>query len=264
MKNIFFHLLLILTLLAAIGCSKQIDSQWKNSAIEIDGKGHDWENIPMEYDEDIKVMYGLANNDSTISLMLRFNDSKLAGMFAMRGVTLWFNDKKEKEKTIGIHYEDESVRSGVWARGRARGRDENLNMDINQKAINANGEFTLARDDSLTGITLDELAGWEAAAGYDDGLYCFEFAVPLTSQKGGVYFLDAQNSKQIKIALEIASMSEEEIKAMKERMEQMRGSGGKSGGRGSGGMAGGMRGAGPQMPDTDGEEIWITVTLAKE
>ena len=154
-------------------------------------------------------------------------------------------------------------------------RKQNRQSDRNDRyqalSYEPKGQFTLAKNDSLTGIFLDDIIGFEASAGYSDGLYCYEFAVPLTQMEETPYYLDISNTESILIGLEISGMSEEEKEKLKEEMANRRGSGmrgggrgGRSGGgRGGGGMrGGGMRSGGRQMPDMDGKEYWITVMLA--
>ena len=107
-----------------------------------------------------------------------------------------------------------------------------------------------------------------AAADEDEGIFCFEFSIPLVPESGSPYHLEISDQRPVKMGFEIAGMSEEEKENLKTKMEERQGSM-QGGGRDMGGMSGGgrRRGAGgkrPQMPDMDGEDYWISVKLATQ
>ena len=263
----FFSSFFILT----EGCGEKIESTWKNQELTVDGNGQDWEGLPLQYQEEMKIVYGIVNDDATVDFIIRFNDERLAHMFSMRGFTLWLNEEGEEQKQIGIHYRDDSMRDKYLAEQRDRNREGNQDEHISSELPKPKGKFTLAKNDSLTIIPLRDIAAFEAAADSKDGIFCYEFSIPLTCAEGSPYYLNISNQKIIKVGLEIVGMSEEEKENLKAEMEERQKSmqGGDMGGHGRGGMKGGMRGGGkrgggnrPQMPDMDGEEYWITVQLA--
>ena len=267
------QLLLVLSLFVFIlsaGCGETINSTWKSQEITIDGKGDDWEGLPLQYQEEMNVVYGVVNDDKNIDFMIRFNDERLARMFSMRGFALWLNGKEDKE--IGIHYRDDSMRDQFMADMRNRSR-ENRDIEKRQiKPVKPAGKFHLAKNDTLTSIQLKDVPGFDAAADEYNGIFCFEFSIPLTGESGSPFYLNKSNSQTIMVGLEILGMSDEEQEKLKADMEERRSAmqGGGRGGPGTGGMRGGRRGGGmrdggsrPQMPDMDGEEYWISVNLAK-
>lgn len=271
MKSKIFLFYLSLLLVLSTGCGEKIESTWKNQELTVDGNGQDWEGFPLQYHEDMKIVYGIVNDDATVNFMIRFNDESLARMFSMRGFTLWLNEEDEEQKQIGIHYRDDSMRHRFMAERRDRYRERDQDEQISSELPKPKGKFTLAKNDSLTIIPLRDIAAFEAAADSKDGIFCYEFSIPLTSAEGSPYYLNISNQKIIKVGLEIVGMSEEEKENLKAEMEERQKSmqGGDMGGRSRGGMKGGMRGGGkrgggnrPQMPDMDGEEYWITVQLA--
>lgn len=270
LKNFTFYLSLVLVLTA--GCGEKIESTWKNQELTMDGDGQDWEGFPLQYNEEMKVVYGIANDDKNLNFMIRFNDPDLARMFSIRGFTLWLNNEDNEKRKIGIHYKDEEMKDRFMAWSRERKLNRENRTDPSQLSIEPRGIFTLAKNDSITGISIDEIAGFEAVAAMKDNMYCYEFTVPLSLREGLLFSLDASGKREIKIGLEISGMSEEEKERIKEEMASKRGSsgsggsgmrgGGMKGGGGKGMRGNGMRGGGPQMPDMDGEEYWITVNLA--
>ncbi len=234
----FFSFVLILT----EGCGEKIESTWKNQELTVDGNGQDWEGFPLQYHEDMKIVYGIVNDDATVNFMIRFNDESLARMFSMRGFTLWLNEEDEEQKQIGIHYRDDSMRHRFMAERSDRYRERDQDEQISSQLLKPKGKFTLAKNDSLTTIPLREITVFEAAADSKDGIFCYEFSIPLTSAEGSPYYLNISNQKTIKVVLEIVGMSEEEkenlIAEMDERRKSMQG--GKMSGRGRGGMKGGI------------------------
>jgi hypothetical protein len=268
MKNIPIGFILYL-LTFFVACGEKIDSHWNDTTLKIDGLSTDWEGIPLHYNKDMKVMYGLVNNDSILVLMVRFNDQQLARMFSMRGTTVWFNDANEKENKIGIHYVDRSLRRLDFNRPQRQEANAERESSFQAQAIIPKGQFTLAKNDSLTDISLTSIEGINAAVDYQDGLYCYEFGIALKQEKDSPYYLNISDDKMIKIGFEVSPMSEEEREKLKQEMNKRRGSGmrggGLKGGRRGGGMSGGgMRSPERGMTNMDGVGFWLTVVLANK
>jgi hypothetical protein len=268
-KNI---LLWVLVMSSLVSCGETIESTWKSQPLVVDGNGKDWEGLPLQYQEEMNLVYGVVNDDSSINFMVRFNDQRLAHTFAMRGFTVWINAADQEEKILGIHYKDENLKDLAMSR-RFNGRpDRDRGGNISQQVPEPKGQFTLAKNDSLMGIPIKETAGFFASAGYQDGLYCYEFSIPLTQVNGSIDYLKISDANEIKIGLEISGLSEDEKKEIEEQMAERKGSGMRGGGRGGGQRGGGMRGSGMRgggmrggnrsMPDMNGQENWISVTLA--
>ena len=262
------------------GCGgEEIDSTFKNKPIFVDGKGNEWNDYPLQFNEDFNVVYGIVNNDSALYCMIRFNDQQLARMMSVRGFTLWVNNSGDEEKLMGIHYRDQRPREDIMEMMRPRPGQQDQQKVPDQKIIYPRGRFSLARNDTITDFNINDIYGINAAAGLDNGLYCFEFSMALKKSAGIVYSLGVKSGDVIKVGMEIAAVSEEEQERMKKEMEGRResmgngrGGGRPGGGRPSGGTGGGMMGGGrsgggmrgdrPQMPDMDGDIFWMTVQLA--
>ncbi len=269
--------ILILMLSTFWGCGETIESTWKDQPILVDGKGDEWSNYPLQYNEDLNIVYGIVNNDSALYCMIRFNDQQLARMMAVRGFTLWVNESDDEKKLLGIHYRDENLREDLVKMFRSGSqRQQREQKDPSQQVIYPKGRFILAYNDSISDIDLNNIYGMNASAGLDGGLYCYEFNISIKESPKIAHYLDVTTGESIKIGMEIAAVSEEDQEKLKKEMEKnresmgsgrgggrgggMRSGGGKAGGRGGGGM----RGGGQQMPDMDGEEMWVTVKLAQD
>lgn len=241
------------------GCgSDSIKSEKLQTVLSVDGVGEDWANIPLTYIEDMGMVIGFANNDSTLYGMFRFSDHLLARKIHLRGAILWIDPQQDEEKRFGIRYRWEF--SGLPPYRDNAGRDPS-----EQKEIDLNGSFMVVQGEDKISSGLEFFPGVSAAAGNDKSLYVFEFAVPLNSDADGVLREIAAGTRMVGIGIEISAMSEEERKEMKQRMAE-RGGGDRSGGgmKGGGSRSGSGRGMGGQgMPDMDSEEFWMTVILAK-
>jgi hypothetical protein len=273
MKHLFLLSISSLLFIFFIGCSEEeAQSCWLNKSILVDGNGKDWKDIPLTFNEDLNLIYGMANNDTSVNLMIRFSDQDLANKLSRRGMTLWLNETNEEEKLLGIHYVDESARE--LKPGKEGGFDRNQTPDLragSQQPFVPGGTFTLALKDSKTGTNIKNVRGLEAAAGYWDGLYCFEFKASLNEPEKTIHSLSVPGDGKINACLEIGPMTAEEQERMKKKMAQRdesvgRGGGTKGGGRGGGRKGGGMKGSSSQMQtiDTDGQEMWITIMLASK
>ena len=177
-----------------------------------------------------------------------------------------------EKKRIGIHYRDDAMRDKFKAEMSNRSREKHQKEQPSLRSLKPNGKFTLANNDSLTKTLLTDLPAFEAAADAEDGVFCYEFSIPLIPVDESPFYLNLSDQK-IKVGLEIVGMTEEEKENLQTEMEERRGSmqGGNMEGRSGGGKRGGMRGGGkrgggnqPQMPDMDGEEYWISVQMAKK
>jgi len=267
-----FQIFTISLTLILINCGEKIESTWKTNPILVDGRGNEWRNYPLQYNEDLNIVYGIVNNDTALYYMIRLNDQQLARMLSVRGFTLWANNSDDEEKLLGIHYRDERLREDLMEMMRSQRRQQDQKKNPEEKSLFPRGRFSLAQNDAITDLAINDILGVNAAAGLDNGLYCFEFSMTLRRFPDIVHYLDVNAGGTISVGMEIAGVSEEDQERLKKEMEKNResmgsgrgggrgGGSGRAGGRGSGGM----RGGGQQMPDMDGEEMWVTVKMAQK
>jgi hypothetical protein len=123
--------------------------------------------------------------------------------------------------------------------------------------------------------------GPSAASAENEGVYCYEFKIPLQFDKSVTENQTTSASDNFKVCLEIGGINDEMRNQMREQKGGTRGSGGggrgggMGGGRGGmgGGRGGGMKGGGgrggggSRMSGGEGlekQEVWLDVILAKE
>lgn len=255
MKNLILFFCLSLSF---IGCGeKELESQWANKNFIIDGSSKDWDDFPLAYDEDLKFIYGIANNDTCLYLMARFNDRKIFHQLSRLGFTIWLNESNEKKETLGIHYINKLQRGFI-------NKFPNEAVRKPPTKFKNSGIFTLAESNSIVGgIDIKNIRGLQAEMKEEDGLCSFEMKIPLNKKEKMLHSLSIPNDGKIKICLMIGSLSEENRNKIKEKMPPR--------GRhreppnGKSGMRGGRRERGEPPKkianNLAGKEFWTTLKL---
>jgi hypothetical protein len=224
----------------------------------VDGNGKDWEKFPLAFNEDFNFVYGALNTEEDIYLMFRFNDQRLARMLATRGGTIWIGENKH----FGINYINENMQDFIFdPSNRKTGRPER------EEYFHPAGNFSVVGNDSVWASDLKQYPSLQAAFYMNDGLYCFEFKIPL-KYKADIKVLDKNPGDKIEIGFELAAIDENMKKQMDGRMKPRVGGqpeGMPPGGMGGGRRGGGMRGSPPsgnREMDLDGKIMWFNVILA--
>lgn len=271
---VFSMLLFMIT-----GCGGlEIDSNWNKHSIAVDGNFNDWEKAPTYFDEEKGIIYGAVNDNENLYFMFRFRDIKLAQKLERRGITVWFNGEGKQEKLFGINYKNENAPAFMPGN---RGERNSQRSEEREKIFFPMGKFNIQGDNTIDIISINDINDIEAKAGLNNGIFCYEFKIPLNNKNIADKFnMNFESGNNIKIGFEIAGISEEEkeqiMAKMKEKMSQrgskggssMRGGGGRPGGM-SGGRAGGMgrrpggSGQNDMMKQFEPQEFWATVKLAK-
>ncbi len=286
MKKILFLLLIVFGMTLIVGCKKrQITSQWKPENLKIDGNGSDWEGIPLAMSEKLNGVMGVVNDAENQYIILKLSDQRMVRRIQMMGLTVWINSKSKKKKEFGIRY----TGSELLARSLRPQRDFENQMqrssqfDKMREKMKAHlpgpGMVGIIQNGNVSMEPEKNPWGPSAASAENEGVYCYEFKIPLQFDKSVTDDQTDVVGDNIKVCLEIGGMTDEMRNQMKEQMGGMRGGGGgrsggmgggrggMGGGRGGGMKGGGMRGGGSRMPgggELEKQEIWLDVILAKE
>jgi hypothetical protein len=259
MKKFFMFMLLSFLMLFSCG-EEEVQTSWNSYPIRIDGESDDWDKLPVLFSEDLDVAYGIANNDSTLSVMIRFNDQRLARMISLRGFTIRFFPPDKDGKEFAIHYQ------GFNAVGAK-------NHETYKKFIPA-GMFTIVREEGEPGWPLKKIPGIKAAYSFFDGFYCIEYQIPLFLEKSSPFAYNLKGKDELEIEFVLEEMDKSRMQAMRSSMGgrggmaggSMGGGGMPGGGMGGGmGRGGGMRGGGMGggLPDMSAKETTLIVKLAR-
>ncbi len=253
-----------LTLLG--GCKTQeISSHWSAHPMQVDGQMTDWTGIPAHYLEDSGVQLGLCNDNQDLYVLFRFNNQVWARAIRMGGVTIWLDNSGRKERNFGIRYTggpspSEMQQAGMGNRG---GFWENLTPEqkkrfLQREARMANRISVINKEGNVeTTIPANGSSGLAAGFGVLQGVYTYEFRIPL--QKGDIshYGIGTQPGQTISLGLEWGGMGREDRQRMREEM------GGRPPGGGKGVMGGwGGHGDRPGSQPPGKQEIWVKTVLS--
>lgn len=271
MRKTVFLIVLVLGLSIIFGCKgDQIQNQWVNQEIAIDGKFTDWDGISQNILEEQNVVVAMANDENNIYLMLRGNDENLARRIRMMGVTVWLNKEGKKKKDYGICYTGStdlhiSDRPGLRPDNERSSQMEERMEKMREKfreKLPRPGRIMIIQGDEKTERDESAFDGPAAGSTYENDVFCYEFKLPIP--------INTELGKDIKLGVEFGGMSDEDRNSMRQEMGERRGGGrpGGMGGRpgGMGGRSGGMRGGG-RPSDGFGfekQEMWFDVLLAKK
>jgi hypothetical protein len=260
MKTAVYISLFTLFVLFACG-DEDIKSQWTSSNLVIDGSTMDWQDMQVTYNEDLKVAFGIANDDSSFYLMIRFKDRRMAQMMAMRGFKLWFNNGESSDPNFGVRYM--LPLSERPQRKKGQMDEEKINEENKNQMRFPGQHFSLVKSgDKNIDWSLITFPQIKAAFAFLNGDYSLEYKIP---RRGGEYLpfdfdITGNNDFEVGIVLE----------AMKrpEGGHGGRGGEGGMGGRGGDGMrGGGVRGHGDgfpggERPEMGEKSLWLNIEIA--
>lgn len=259
------------------GCKTQeVSNHWSSQPVQVDGQMTDWAGIPANYLEDSGVQLGLCYDNQNLYILFRFSNQAWARAIRMGGVTLWLDNSGKKKKDFGIRYTGGPSLSEMQGQGMAGegGFWESLTPEqkerLKQRQASMADQITVIdkKRDQEIALRADGSGGPAFGFANLQGIYTYEFSIPL--QKGDVfdYGIGAEPGQIICLGLEWGLSEEDRQRMMKEM-----GGGPPRGGRGDmggglpGGGRGGMGGRGgpgggsrPQMPGK--QEVWVKTVLA--
>ncbi len=254
---------LLIVTLSFIDCSNQkIESIKPDSKILIDGIGNDWDKYNLIFNKDFNIVFGALNTDSSLYIMFRFNNPALARKCSLNGLTLWLDE----EKKTGINYQDYTL-TDMLLNSDPR---ELMNWPDNRGVFIPGGSFSLINEDRTWESELIPAFDLNAQFELVNGLYCFEFSIPLLARTDKI---NLSGKKMIPLGVELSAVSDEIKNALKKKRDQRmqswpsgndaRGGSMRGGGKRGGGRGGNRKRTDRPNMDFDGKEIWFDIILEK-
>jgi len=250
--------ILILFLFLLIGCGNsklELNSNWRDREITVDGKNADWLGTMLFFEED-NVSVGLLNDENFFYICMIAEDQFMRTQIMRQGFTLWFDPDGGKKKTFGIKYPLRMQASGMSMR-----RDEQSMERSSQAPRRPMIELEILGPgkDELKKMPIAEAKGIDIIVEFSSGMFVYELKVPLIQSEQYPYAIGAEAGSSVGIGLEMSKMEKSDMR------EQM--SGGRRGGGPSGGMSGrtggrGMSGGGRSPQKRQPLKIWAVVQLA--
>jgi len=275
-KYIFSTGFIFLFIIINICAAKTLLSNPTETPIVIDGKDNDWNDSLIYYVEELDGVAGIVNDDSSLIIMFRFGDPELRRKIRIGGATLWWHSAGKKKKEFGIRFPAQfkpgSFREMIDLRDYP---DRNMDTAPFPMELISPVFWDKKKDKKYT---WSEIIGIAASAGMVNGMFCYEFRIPLNVNNP--YALNIKPGKKFKLCFELGGLEnrKELLKQMgaNERPRNMGGRGDGMGGPGGGmsrpggmgGRGGGMRPNGSRMGDRQNmkdmfkaEDIWISIKL---
>ncbi|NQT79128.1 MAG: hypothetical protein HQ555_01885 [Candidatus Aminicenantes bacterium] len=263
---VLFFILFFLTFFM-VGCGTlELNSDWRDREITVDGRNDDWLGNMMYFEEE-NVSLGLLNDENFIYICLIAEDQMIRNQVMSQGITLWFDPEGGKKKTFGIKFpigmqpgERQDRRKHPGGVPNKEKRDEGDLEELRQARMKQMDELEIlgpGKEKSVR-MPVEKAKGIYINVKLSSGMLVYEIKVPLKRSEEYLYAVGTKAGNLVGIGLETSK-----IKRPSMGRGMSGGMGGRGGAGGRGGM-GGIRGGGmrPQMPKP--LKIWAVVQLALE
>jgi hypothetical protein len=250
--------ILILFLFLLVGCGNgklELNSNWRDREITVDGKSADWLGTMLFFEED-NVSVGLLNDENFFYICMIVEDEFMRTQVMRQGFTLWFDPDGGKEKTFGIKYP-----LGMQASGTGMRRDEQ-SMERSRQAPRRpmiELEILGPGKDELKKMPIAEAKGIDINIEFSSGMIVYELKVPLIQSEQHPYAIGAEAGSSVGIGLETSKMERSD---MRRQISEGRGEGGITSGMRGGAGGRGMPGGGRRPQMRQPLKIWAVVQLA--
>jgi hypothetical protein len=286
MKKSIILIILPLALSFLMSCnSKELKNQWAEKSLIIDGNFDDWEGYDLRYFEDENLIMGTLNDFENVYMMVRFTNMQLARKINRHGVTIWIDKQGKKKKTYGIQYTGSyDIHQNLIKLKQQLSQPDFPMHDDNVQRLSARikpdvpgpGKIRIIENEDKRELDENQLHGVAAGSQNYNGMFCYEFRLPLP--------IGLQSKEKLDLCFEIGGLSSDEMKDLmasrKGNPDGMSGRpggvGGRPGGMGGrpqgmgrpGGMGAGRGGFGRgQRPDSkfiEEQDIWMKLILAEK
>jgi len=262
----------VFTLTGVSSCNGlEMQSTWTEKPITVDGKVDDWRGIGSALLEENEASVGLANDSSRLYVLVRLRDRRTAGMIRRSGLTLYIDPEGGKSKDFYICFHGGPSREDIEAMGGDGDRRPSDRENDFMAPDTGRPEFTCYQKGRIVEMEIptDGSLGPAAAYGVDQGLYTYEFSIPLQESTVRFYGIGAEPGRKIGLGAKWGGGGRGGMSGPRMHGGGMPPMGG-GGDMPPGGMGGGPRGGGPgdgefgKRPDRPKEqEVWLKVPLAK-
>jgi hypothetical protein len=264
-KNMKLHhchptIILLVFMIFQVGCgSYQLNSQWLDREITIDGNADEWLGAKYYFEED-QVAVGFFNDETYLYMGLMAENPMLLGQIMRQGLTLWIDPMGKKNKYFGIRFpiagpdrqgNPPTEEMGELNRVELQNR---IAQSLKELEIIGPGENQAER------LPLSGITGMEIAVNPSAGTLVYELKIPLAADDNNIYAVGAVPGDKISIGMLSPKLDFQA--SSRRRPGGMSGTRG-IGGRRPGGMAGGRlpgRPGGFRMPKD--LKIWASLQLA--
>jgi len=271
---------LLMAVLFTAGASwgkDKVTSVWTDTTISVNGRADDWPESSLRYFPEQEAVIGVANDSARLYLLVRFRDEKWVRAVSMAGIKWELKGRGDSSQTVIIKYRGETPPVAMTSDGRQPfGSDAAppagagpMSGPVDRRTFTCSIPDRIAEKEILP----DGAEGPAAAFANDQGLFTYEFSIPLAKGAVRYYGLGVSLENHLTAKATWGDLSE-----MRDRrpgpgdMPEGGMGGGPPAGGMPGGMGGGMPGGGmpgggmerhrPEMPEK--QEVTLQIDLSQK
>lgn len=207
------------------GKTMEMQSNWSAELIEVDGQLKDWADTPLTYFENSEVSLGLLNDAHNLHILFCFKSRAWARLIRLDGLTIWIDNTGRKRKDLGIRYTGgpsllEMQEQGMIGEGGFPGRlTQEEDERLMQRQRTEASQITVIDKEKNQEIILpaDGSRSPAVCSGVPQGVYTYEFCIPLKKKDEIYCAIGAQPGQTISLGLEWG-LSRDKILTRKEKI----------------------------------------------
>lgn len=254
-------------------------STWNTAQMSVDGTEFDWQDATPFFEKKVAADYAFKNDANFLYVLFKFKDpKKFMSSISWTGMTVYLNPNGKKKKDYFINFRKKQITAEEFIAKMEADQGPLSQEDKDKIRVN---EFYVDHDIQVTNKkaksqTLEKVEGmvpaiFRANPG-QDGIYIWEFAIPLARPADMAPGIGAAPGQQIKVGFHWGGATDEWKEAMTARMGDQ---GSQASNRARGGLSSESGGASTRLDSNIGlarmrkqmpkkYDIWVDVLLANQ
>ncbi len=254
-------------------------STWNAAQMSVDGTEFDWQDATPFFEKKVAADYAFKNDANFLYVLFKFKDpKKFMSSISWTGMTVYLDPNGKKKKDYFINFRKKQITAEEFIAKMEADQGPLSQEDKDKIRVN---EFYVDHDIQVTNKkaktqTLEKVEGmvpaiFRANPG-QDGIYIWEFAIPLARPAEMAPGIGAAPGQQIKVGFHWGGATDEWKEAMTARMGDQ---GSQASNRARGGLSSESGGASTRLDSNIGlarmrkqmpkkYDIWVDVLLANQ
>lgn len=261
-KKYYIIFAVLVLIVMTIGCNRlEFESRWSENPISIDGNDTDWEPQSLHQMESMPVSLGLRNDEEFLYILLSVENPMMAENLRASGISLWFTRENEKHPNLGLHYtgsdtlwSDSDPDDSFWE---TLTTDQKKQFRVRQ--LELKNMIKVVQGKTSLRIHPDGTQGPAAATVSQQGIFGYEFKIPIQTNENRPYALGSRLGETVGIGILMGDLESEDKQKIAPQGYPAGGAPGVGGMRGRGGSAMGPMSRNALMGE---RQVWFRVILA--
>lgn len=277
--GILVTFMLVAVLSSTLLAKDAYKSTWNAAQMSVDGTEFDWQDATPFFEKKVAADYAFKNDANFLYVLFKFKDpKKFMSSISWTGMTVYLNPNGKKKKDYFINFRKKQITAEEFIAKMEADQGPLSQEDKDKIRVN---EFYVDHDIQVTNKkaksqTLEKVEGmvpaiFRANPG-QDGIYIWEFAIPLARPADMAPGIGAAPGQQIKVGFHWGGATDEWKEAMTARMGDQ---GSQASNRARGGLSSESGGASTRLDSNIGlarmrkqmpkkYDIWVDVLLANQ